>query len=151
MPAMHFSSKGEYGLRALVDLVVHGQRQPVRAAEVADRQKIPLNYLEQLLGTFKRAGIVRSVRGPRGGFAMARDAADVTLEEVLVCMEGEILPRDCLAHDCPEGPQRSSVCVVRKVWAKVAEAMKGALSGFTLKQLADEQRALDAASTTYQI
>lgn len=151
MSPMRFSSKGEYGLRALVDLATHGSDVPVRAAEVAERQGIPLNYLEQLLGILKRAGIVASVRGPKGGFTLAREAADVMVEEVLVCMEGEMLPQECVAHDCPEGAEKASFCAVRKVWGRVAEAVRGALTGLTLKQLADDQRALDATSTIYHI
>jgi Rrf2 family protein len=148
---MHFSSKGEYGLRALVDLATHGTEAPVRAAEVAERQSIPLNYLEQLLGILKRAGIVTSIRGPKGGFALARDASEVTVEEVLVSMEGEMLPQECVAHDCPEGADKASVCAVRKVWGKVAMAVRSVLSGLTLKQLADDQRSLDASSSLYHI
>jgi len=151
MASMHFSSKGEYGLRALVDLATHVGNSPVRAAEVAERQGIPLNYLEQLLGMLKRAGIVTSLRGPRGGFALARDAVQITVQEVLVCMEGEMLPQECVAHDCPEGADRASICAVRRVWGRVAEAVRASLGGLTLKDLADEQRDLEATANAYYI
>ena len=151
MAPMHFSTKGEYALRALVDLAAQTREGPVRAVEVADRQGIPLNYLEQLLGVLKRAGVVASVRGPKGGFALARDPSDVTVEEVLVCMEGEVVPQECVGRECPEGAEKASVCAVRQVWAKVAAAISTALGGLTLKELADEQRALEAASSMYHI
>ena len=151
MGGLQFSSKGEYGLRALVDLATHVGETPIRASDVADRQGIPLNYLEQLLGMLKRCGVVTSVRGPRGGFGLARDAADVTVEEILVCMEGEMLPHKCVAHDCPEGVERATVCAVRTVWQTVAQAVSSALGGLTLKDLADRQRALEDATSTYHI
>jgi Rrf2 family protein len=142
---MHFSTKGEYALRALVDLATQGREGPVRAVEVADRQGIPVNYLEQLLGVLKRAGVVASVRGPKGGFALARDPSEVTIEEVLVCMEGEVLPQECVGRECPSGAKKASACAVRTVWTKVAAGISAALGGLTLKELADKQRALDAA------
>lgn len=80
---MKVSTRGRYGLRALVDMTIHSNNAPVSLVQVANRQKISLNYLEQVFGTLRKAGIVVSVKGAGGGYKLARDAESITVKEVL--------------------------------------------------------------------
>lgn len=87
---MKLSTKGRYGLRALVDLAAHETGEAVSLAQIAQRQRLSLNYLEQVFGILRRAGIVIGVKGANGGFRLARDMDDITVKEVLEALEGKL-------------------------------------------------------------
>src|SRR3970040_765526 len=89
---MKVSTKGDYGVRALVELAHHYGQGPVQSAEIAARQEVPETYLDQLLTTLRRAGFIRSVRGPQGGHALIRDPKEVRLSEVMTALEGSLAP-----------------------------------------------------------
>src|SRR3972149_7048838 len=101
---MKVSTKGDYGVRALVELAHHYGEGPVQSAEIAARQEIPEPYLDQLLTSLRRAGFIRSVRGPQGGHALIRDPREVKLSEVMTALEGSLAPIACLEGDssCPK-------------------------------------------------
>jgi len=139
MAALRFSTRSEYGLRALLDLAIHGNGAPVTASEIAERQEMPLHYLEQLLSSLKKAGIVRSTRGPRGGFELARPPSEVDLHKVIGCLEGGVVPADCLDEVAPAVCNLISVCAVRNVWKRVAQAIAETLRGITLEDVRQEQ------------
>jgi Rrf2 family iron-sulfur cluster assembly transcriptional regulator len=102
---MRLTSKTQYGVRALYDLAFHGRGQATQAKEIADRQRIPLRYLEQILQDLKRAGIVEAKRGPRGGYALTREATEIRLGEILRALRGAL--EDLFALDgMPPEPQR---------------------------------------------
>src|SRR3990170_5576339 len=106
---MKVSTKGYYGIRALIELAHHyGEARPTQSGEIAARQNIPESYLEQLLTTLRRAGFIRSVRGPQGGHALIREPRELRVSEVIVALEGSILPIDCL--DEPGGCSKPGVC-----------------------------------------
>ena len=86
---MKVSKKSRYGLRALVDLAVHIQECPVPLVEIAKRQEMSLNYLEQVLGALRKAGIVKSMKGPKGGYSLDKEPKEITVEEILAAVEGK--------------------------------------------------------------
>ena len=86
---MKVSKKARYGLRALVDLAVHIQECPVPLVEIAKRQEMSLNYLEQVLGALRKAGIVKSMKGPKGGYSLDKEPKEITVEEILAAVEGK--------------------------------------------------------------
>jgi len=108
---MKVSMKGDYGVRALVELAHHYGEGPVQSAHIANRQGIPEPYLDQLLTSLRRAGFIRSVRGPQGGHALIRDPHDLKLSEAVSALEGSLSPIGCL--DDPDGCPKTlnSVCV----------------------------------------
>ncbi len=122
---MHISAKGNYGLRAILDLALNYGRGYVQSAEIAARQNIPESYLVQLLNLLRKAGLVRSVRGPRGGHALLKRPEEVTVGEVLAILEG---PVDLLG----EGGEGD---VLREVWEEVEAAIGGVLSSITFADL----------------
>ena len=135
---MKVSTKGDYGVRALVELAHHYGEGPVQSATIASRQEVPEPYLDQLLTTLRRAGFIRSVRGPQGGHALIREPGDVKLSEVMVALEGSLAPIACV--DDPESCTKSGGCVQRGVWEQVRDATQAILENVTIGDLAEKER-----------
>ena len=147
---MKVSTKGDYGIRALIELAHHyGEPKPTQSAAIAARQGIPESYLEQLLTILRRAGFIRSVRGPQGGHALIRDPEAVLVSEVVVALEGSILPIDCL--DESSACSRGGGCAQRDMWQSVREAILGVLDNTTIADLAEKDRTVSAGGARYVI
>jgi Rrf2 family transcriptional regulator, cysteine metabolism repressor len=140
---MKVSMKGDYGVRALVELAHRYGEGPVQSATIASRQSIPEPYLDQLLTTLRRAGFIRSVRGPQGGHALIRDPHDLKLSEVIVALEGSLAPIACL--DDPEGCRTTATCSLRPVWQEVEAATIRVLESITVADIAERERAGNVA------
>ena len=135
---MKVSTKGDYGVRALVELAHHYGQGPVQSAEIAARQQVPETYLDQLLTILRRAGFIRSVRGPQGGHALIRDPKEVRLSEVMTALEGSLAPIACV--DDPEACTRTGGCVQREVWEQVRDATLQILENVSIGDLAEKER-----------
>jgi len=135
---MKVSMKGDYGVRALVELAYHFGEAPVQSAVIANRQSIPEPYLDQLLTSLRRAGLIRSVRGPQGGHALIRDPHDLKLSEAIVALEGSLAPISCL--DDPAGCPKSTRCSLHDVWDEVHRATMNVLDRITIAELAEKER-----------
>jgi Rrf2 family protein len=147
---MRVSTKGDYGIRALIELTHrYGEARPIQSGEIAARQKIPESYLEQLLTTLRRAGFIRSVRGPQGGHALIRDPHDIRASEVIEALEGPLVPIDCL--DDLSACSRSGGCAQREMWAAVRDAVLNVLDNVTIADLAERDRAAQPAGARYII
>ncbi len=141
---MRLSARSEYGLLALVDLATAPDGAPLASRELSSTRGLPPAFLDQLLADLRRAGIVRATRGARGGFARARDASAITALEIVEALEGPVAPSVCTPDMCG----REGGCAAETVWSSVAAAVRDALSGFTLAELASEQALLDRAPLT---
>lgn len=147
---MKVSTKGDYGIRALVELAHHyGEPRPIQSSDIAARQNIPESYLEQLLTTLRRAGFIRSVRGPQGGHALIRDPQELKISEVIIALEGSILPIDCLDEGSP--CTKSGGCAQRDMWVHVRDAILNVLESTTLADLAERDRKLGVGGGRYMI
>jgi len=144
---MKVSMKGDYGVRALVELAHRYGEGQVQSAAIANAQSIPEPYLDQLLTTLRRAGFIRSVRGPQGGHALIRDPHDLRLSEVIAALEGSLAPIACL--DDPEGCRKTTTCCLRSVWQEIEAATLRVLEGVTIADLAERERA--GAGARYSI
>ena len=147
---MKVSTKGDYGIRALIELAHHfGEARPVQSSEIAASQSIPESYLEQLLTTLRRAGFIRSVRGPQGGHALVRDPRELRVSEVIEALEGSIMPIDCLDNSsiCSKG----GGCAQREMWQAVREAILKVLDTATIAELAERDRAVATGGSRYMI
>mgnify|MGYP001149254983 CR=1 FL=1 len=137
---MKISTKGEYGIRAMIELARRYGQGYVQSAEIAAVRDVPENYLYQLLITLRKAGLVRSRRGPQGGHMLSRPPARISLCEVVLALEGPLAPVSCvqesIVYDCPFG----ETCVVRDVWQKVTEATQHILEETTLEELVARER-----------
>jgi Rrf2 family protein len=149
---MKVSTKGEYGVRALIELAHrYGDARPTQSGEIAARQKVPESYLEQLLTTLRRAGFIRSVRGPQGGHALIRDPREIRVSEVIEALEGPIMPSDCLDETSGCGRGGGGECAQRQMWADVRDAILGVLANTTIAELAERDRAAQPAGARYNI
>ncbi len=135
---MKLSTRGRYGVRALLDLALHERKEPVLLKDIAQRQQISLSYLEHLISPLIAAGIVRSTRGPKGGVLLARPPERIRLSEVVQLLEGSTAPVECV--DKPWVCARSESCVTRDVWGELKKAMNGVLESTTLQDLVDRHR-----------
>ena len=135
--AVAFSTKGEYGVRLMVQLGRHFGQGPASLAEIAAEEELPRAYLEQLVMSLRDAGLVTSTRGAHGGYELARPPAEIRMSDVLRALEGPLAPMIC-ASDDPEHAivcDRSSRCTVNVLWVRVRDAVAGALDSMTLADL----------------
>ena len=135
---MKISTKGRYGTRMLVDLAFHEGEGPVQLKDIAGRQGISLQYLEHLVGPLIAAGIIRSVRGARGGVLLRKRPEEIKLSEIVNALEGSLCVVDCLSS--PESCTRYEFCPVREIWCKLKDAMYGILESTTLQWLVEKQK-----------
>lgn len=136
---MKLSTRGKYATRALLDLALHHNEEPVLLKDIARRQQISLSYLEHLITPLVAGGIVRSTRGAKGGFSLAKSSEKIRLNEVIQLLEGSLDPSECVTN--PEVCSRSESCVTRDVWSELREAINGVLGSITLQDLVERQKA----------
>ena len=140
---MKISTKGRYGLRTLMDVAVHQTKGPVNLNDIAERQGMSAKYLWQIVNLLKTAGFVRGTRGPKGGYVLLRDPADITLLDVIQTLEGPISLVECV--DDPAFCTRMANCVAHSVWEEVSQSIRGALRKITLAEIL--RRHADAGSS----
>ncbi len=135
---MKVSTKADYGVRALIELGHHHGQGPLQSSEIAGRQGIPEPYLDQLLTTLRRAGFVRSVRGPQGGHALLRPPNELPVSDVVLALEGSLDPISCLEAGSP--CSEAGGCAQRAMWEEVREAVLQVLRRTTIGDLMARDR-----------
>jgi len=135
---MKLSTKGRYGTRAMLDLALHYGEVPVHLKDIAARQQVSERYLEQLVLSLKAAGLLKSVRGAKGGFVLARPPAEIKLIDIIQTLEGSICPVACV--DDPDFCSRVDMCVTRDIWGELGKAMTQILDSQTLQDLVERQK-----------
>lgn len=139
--ALKFSSRSHYGLRAMVVLAQSYPRGPVPLAEIARSEDISLSYLEQLMASLRRAGLVESTRGVHGGYQLIADPASVTVGQVLRTLEGPIAPAECASEvENPGCCQREADCPSKTFWEHVRDNIAQVLDATTLADLSVADR-----------
>lgn len=138
---MKVSTKGRYGLRALVDLTVNSKDKHVSLVEIANRQNISLNYLEQVFGTLRKAGIVKSIKGAQGGYVLADRPENIKISTILTILEGEFNIVDEV--DSEKQIDTIQRAVKNLVWDKINENVNYFLENTTLEDVANEHRKLN--------
>ncbi|MBI2756955.1 MAG: Rrf2 family transcriptional regulator [Chloroflexi bacterium] len=139
---MRLTMRSDYGAHAVIELAARFGQGPVQSADIATRQKIPLAYLDQLLATLRRAGIVRSTRGPHGGHELARRPHDLTLGDVVTALEGPVVPTEFVHAPSTQagGQDRLAGCAVRNTWHAAAVASQRVLDATSIADLLAEQQ-----------
>lgn len=136
---MKISTKGEYGIRAMLYIAMHSDQGPVTSHEIAGHQDIPEPYLRQILAVLSKEGLIHSNRGPQGGHVLERPASEISLKQILMILEGQTTSVDqILALPCKidVGPQH---CAIREVFLEVKLAVERILSTTTLADLVGRQ------------
>jgi len=134
---MLLSTKGDYGVRAMIDLAKHEGEGPVQRAEIARRRQIPESYLDHLLAQLRRGGFIRSTRGPGGGHELARPADQICLLDLLESLEGSLAPLQCVENPAG-GPE--AICGQDWVWKEIYEDMRVRLAAVSLADLVEHER-----------
>lgn len=141
---MVLSSRGKYATRALLDLSLRAHGGPVQIHDIAERQNIPIKYLEQILLSLKRLGFVNSRKGPGGGYFLAKAPEQITLGAVVRAMDGPLAPISCASVSgymecgCPD----PETCSLRMVWKEARDALAAILDGTTFADLRDRHETL---------
>jgi Rrf2 family protein len=148
---MRITTKGDYATRALRDLALHYGSGPIPIDQIAVRQSLPVRYLEQLLLTLRRAGILQSKRGVKGGYTLAKPPAEITLGAILQAVDGPVEPISCLA-EAPRKPcPREAVCALRGVWSDIHRAVAAIVDHTTLQDICDPSQAVAAGPDDQQL
>lgn len=136
---MKISTKGRYALRLMLDIGLHGEEGPVRIKEVAARQEISVKYLEQIVSILVKAGYVKSIRGPQGGYRLMYPASEYTTGMILRLTEGSLAPVECLEGE-ENNCSRADNCVTLRLWKELDQAIKDVVDKYTLQDLLDWQQ-----------
>lgn len=137
---MRLSTKSRYGLRALFDIAYHSENLPTQIQDIAERQQLSPRYLEQIFQKLKKAGILASKRGPRGGYCLAKPLSKITVNAVIMATEGDLLLVDC----SPDNRRRKGnecgfdgCCVTQTVWSEISEKLQELTKSITLQMLCE--------------
>ncbi|MFN8895881.1 MAG: Fe-S cluster assembly transcription factor [Betaproteobacteria bacterium] len=137
---MRLTTKGRFAVTAMIDLGLRYGGQPVTLAEISNRQRISLSYLEQLFGKLRRHELVESTRGPGGGYSLGRPAAEITVADIIVAVDEPIDATGCAGSENCMGDD-SGKCMTHDLWAGLNQRMIEFLDSVSLKKLVDEQLA----------
>jgi len=143
---MKLSTKGRYGVKAMLDLALHSKEGHVSLKSIAERQELSENYLEQLFAGLKKAGLVRSLRGAQGGYTLSADSSDITIGAILRALEGSLAPVDCAHKDGGGGCCKADECVTKFLWDKISDSINSVVDSMTLKDLIDEHDKIKGAN-----
>ena len=133
---MRLTTKGRFAVTAMIDLGLRGGDGPVTLAGISERQKISLSYLEQLFGKLRRYNLVESVRGPGGGYCLARPAAQITVADIVRAVDEPLDATQCHGRENCKGEER---CMTHELWTTLNSKMYEYLTSVTLRELVDQQ------------
>lgn len=136
---MKLSTKGKYGVRAVYEIARHFGKGPITIKEIAERQGISFSYLEQILHKLGKAGLIESVRGPAGGYLLAKEPLHLTIGDIIRTLEGPIALSHCLEPGDTGDCNQADDCVARMVWTKVGAKIEEALDSITFEDLLQQQ------------
>ena len=132
---MKLSTRTRYAVRAMIELAKHDLNRPLQLKIIAERQEISVKYLEQLMAVLKSAGHIKSIRGSKGGYVLARAPNQIAISDILHCVEGPISTVECVEDS--SRCSRTADCAAREVWMRVEQAIENVLNSITLQDVAD--------------
>ena len=138
---MILSTKGRYGLKAMFQLALHYGEGPIPLNQIAEKQGLSENYLEQLFSTLKKEGLLNSVRGAQGGYMLSKSPEKITVGSVIRALEGNMAPAECVIDeksDC----SRDDCCATRLVWIKIKDSIDDVIDSITLQDMVDDEKKL---------
>lgn len=134
---LKLSTRGRYGTRLMMELALNYGKGPVPLKDVALRQDVSKGYLEHIIPLLRATGLIKSVRGPGGGYVLSREPEKVNLMDIMGALEGSFDPVDCISH--PSFCSRTGFCVPRDIWIELKETVSIKLRGITLRDLVNKQ------------
>ncbi len=136
---MKLSTKGRYAVMAMVDIAAHSDGKPIALADVAERQEISLSYLEQLFGKLRRGNLVKSVRGPGGGYLLARTAQDTRISDIILAVDEQIKTTRCTQGSPVGCKSNKSRCLTHDLWEELGNKIYLYLSSVSLADVAENR------------
>ncbi len=135
---MRLSTRGRYALRAMIDLALHEDEGPVLRSDIAGRQEISAHYIEQLFVKLRKAGLIKSIKGPGGGYILAKSADKISAGDIIRTVEGPIALVHCVAPQKEAHCHRVDGCVTHLLWGRLSDKVAEVLDSITLKELCDQ-------------
>ncbi len=135
---MKLSTKGRYGLKAMVELAINYGETPVSIKTISNRQHISEYYLEQLFSLLRKANLITSIRGAQGGYILSREPKDITVQDIMTVVEGPIEISDCI--DKKNGCDNTDCCATKLVWEKLKKSIDEVMSSVTLQDIVDDYK-----------
>ena len=149
---MRLSTKGRYGMKAVLDLALHSNEGLISLKSIADRQELSENYLEQLFASLKKAGVVKSTRGSQGGYELGRAPNEISVGDILRALEGSLAPVECVEDSEQPACEKSENCVTRLIWIKIRDSVNEVVDSISLEQLVEDCRKMsEKCDYTYYI
>ncbi len=148
---MKITTKGRYGLRALIDLAGFSVIEPVSISSIAARQGISERYLEQLMTLLKKAGLIKSIRGAGGGYVLARDMSEISVGDVLRALEGSLESVECAGFNQEDSCEAAGGCVTKYVWQRINESINRTVDEISLRQLVEESRNVNSNPSSVEM
>ena len=133
---MKLSTKGRYGLKAMFELALTQKNGPVPLRQIAQRQNISEQYLEQIFSTIKKSGLIKSVRGAQGGYLLSKEPKDITVGDILIVLEGPVSISDCVVDE--DICENSGICVTKIVWERLKKGIEDVINSITLQNMIDD-------------
>ncbi|MCX8130691.1 MAG: Rrf2 family transcriptional regulator [Clostridia bacterium] len=146
---MKLSTKGRYGVKAMLDLAVHSSEGQIALKNIAERQDISENYLEQLFAILRKSGLVKSIRGAQGGYILSQSPENITVGSILRALEGSLAPVECVTETDPIHCNRSEKCVTKIVWSKIRDKVNEVVDSITLADLIEEYKRTNNINESY--
>lgn len=139
---MRLTTKGRYAVTAMLDLAFHSQKNPVTLTDIATRQTISLSYLEQLFARLRKAGLVKGVRGPGGGYALSRKAKEISVADIIAAVDEPVDSTKCGGEaNC----QNNQACLTHDLWMGLSEQIRSYLNGISLGELLERHNVQEVA------
>ena len=138
---MKLSTKGRYGLRAMIDLADYSEEMPQSIACIAARQSISDSYLEQLMAKLKKAGLITSIRGAQGGYVLAKPSKEISVGDILRALE-DLSPVNCVGLKGEQACGGSDTCVTMNVWKRIDDSIQHAVDSIFLDELVEDNRTM---------
>lgn len=135
---MKLSTRGRYGIRAILDLAGHTDDEPVLVKDISKRQEISVWYLQHLINPLIAGGLIRSTRGPGGGVSLTKSPSEIKLSDIILLLEGSLAPVECV--DDPAVCPRSNLCVTRDTWVEIKKSIDRILESTTIQDLIERQK-----------
>ncbi|MFZ5560689.1 MAG: Fe-S cluster assembly transcriptional regulator IscR [Pseudomonadota bacterium] len=139
---MRLTTKGRYAVTAMLDLALHARHEPVSLADISDRQSISVSYLEQLFAKLRKHGLVSSVRGPGGGYQLAREGSEIFIAQIIDAVDESVDATRCGGRgDCQQG----MTCLTHELWSDLSDQLHSFLAGISLQELVSRREVQSVA------
>ncbi|NLM05032.1 MAG: Rrf2 family transcriptional regulator [Clostridiales bacterium] len=135
---MKLSTKGRYGLKAMLDLAIRYGNGPIPLKTIAERQGLSDHYLEQLIAVLRKSGLVKSVRGAQGGYMLTTSPKNITVGDIIRTLEGPLAPAECVIEEDPAYCKKADYCVTKVVWEKIRDSVNEVIDSITLQDMLDD-------------